>query len=205
MRFQDLFHSPSGVLFAFPSRYWFTIGRLRVFSLGGWSPHLQTGFLVSRPTQGRRRLLPVRGCHPLWPAFPNGSGCADCATGLVRVRSPLLAESQLMSFPPATEMFQFAGFASGRYQFTAGRSRRIGLPHSEIHGSKPARGSPWLIAACYVLHRLSMPRHPPNALNTLELSSAHAAPFGGKPAWPVSSQYLRYLRLRFSACGRSAG
>ena len=34
------------------------------------------------------------------------------ATGLVRFRSPLLAESRLMSFPPATEMFQFAGFAS---------------------------------------------------------------------------------------------
>jgi len=50
IRFQDLFHSPPGVLFAFPSRYWFTIGRLRVFSLGGWSPHIQTGFLVSRPT-----------------------------------------------------------------------------------------------------------------------------------------------------------
>jgi hypothetical protein len=50
MRFQDLFHSPSGVLFAFPSRYWFTIGRSRVFSLGGWAPHLQTGFHVSRPT-----------------------------------------------------------------------------------------------------------------------------------------------------------
>ena len=50
MRFQDLFHSPSGVLFAFPSRYWFTIGRLRVFSLGGWSPHVQTGFHVPRPT-----------------------------------------------------------------------------------------------------------------------------------------------------------
>ena len=50
MRFQDLFHSPPGVLFAFPSRYLFAIGRLRVFSLGGWSPHLQTGFHVSRPT-----------------------------------------------------------------------------------------------------------------------------------------------------------
>ena len=50
IRFQDLFHSPSGVLFAFPSRYWFTIGRSRVFSLGGWSPHLQTGLHVSRPT-----------------------------------------------------------------------------------------------------------------------------------------------------------
>ncbi len=39
-------------------------------------------------------------------------------TGLVRVRSPLLAESRLMSFPPATEMFQFAGFASPTYGFS---------------------------------------------------------------------------------------
>ena len=59
MRFQDLFHSPPGVLFAFPSRYWFTIGRLRVFSLGGWSPHLQTGFHVSRPTCRKLSLANV--------------------------------------------------------------------------------------------------------------------------------------------------
>ena len=59
MRFQDLFHSPSGVLFAFPSRYWFTIGRSRVFSLGGWSPHLQTGFHVSRPTCRRPSSTPL--------------------------------------------------------------------------------------------------------------------------------------------------
>jgi hypothetical protein len=39
------------------------------------------------------------------------------ATGLIRVRSPLLAESRLMSVPPATEMFQFAGFASRPYEF----------------------------------------------------------------------------------------
>ncbi len=38
-------------------------------------------------------------------------------TGLVRVRSPLLAESLLMSFPPGTEMFQFPGFASQPYGF----------------------------------------------------------------------------------------
>jgi hypothetical protein len=38
------------------------------------------------------------------------------------------------------------------------------LPHSDIHGSTPARGSPWLFAACHVLHRLLVPRHPPNAL-----------------------------------------
>ncbi len=44
----------------------------------------------------------------------------------------------------------------------------VGFPHSELHGSKPARGSPWLIAACHVLHRLSVPRHPPDALKTLD-------------------------------------
>jgi hypothetical protein len=45
-----------------------------------------------------------------------------------------------------------------------------GLPHSEIRGSKGARPSPRLIAACYVLHRLSVPRHPPNALIALDRS-----------------------------------
>jgi hypothetical protein len=45
-----------------------------------------------------------------------------------------------------------------------------GLPHSDIHGSTPARGSPWLFAACHVLHRLLVPRHPPNALLTLEIA-----------------------------------
>jgi hypothetical protein len=44
----------------------------------------------------------------------------DTATGLFRVRSPLLAESRLMSVPPATEMFQFAGFASCTYEFSTG-------------------------------------------------------------------------------------
>ena len=39
-----------------------------------------------------------------------------------------------------------------------------GLPHSEIPGSPIARISPGLFAACHVLHRLSVPRHPPDAL-----------------------------------------
>ena len=43
-----------------------------------------------------------------------------------------------------------------------------GFPHSEISGSKLTRSSPELIAACYVLHRLSVPRHPPNALVILD-------------------------------------
>ena len=51
MRFQDLFHSPPGVLFTFPSRYFFTIAHSYLFSLGGWSRLLPTRFLVSRRTQ----------------------------------------------------------------------------------------------------------------------------------------------------------
>ncbi len=42
------------------------------------------------------------------------------ATGLVPVRSPLLRESRLISFPPGTEMFQFPGFASLAYGFSQG-------------------------------------------------------------------------------------
>src|SRR5690348_12973235 len=53
--------------------------------------------------------------------------------------------------------------------------RKGGFPHSEMSGSKGARASPDLIAACHVLHRLSMPRHPSEALMRLiVLSKTHA-------------------------------
>ena len=42
---------------------------------------------------------------------------------------------------------------------------RTGFPHSEIHGSMDICSSPQLFAACHVFHRLSVPRHPPCALN----------------------------------------
>ena len=45
-RFQVLFHSPPGVLFTFPSQYFFSIGHRVVFRLGGWSPRIPTGFHV---------------------------------------------------------------------------------------------------------------------------------------------------------------
>ena len=131
-RFQVLFHSPLGVLFTFPSRYWFAIGHRVVFSLGGWSPQLQTGFHVPGPTWdilSRKTQFRIRGSHPLWPAFPcrfatvffcnlvpegssghkipqppDGNACRLHASGfgLVRFRSPLLAQSRLISFPPGT-------------------------------------------------------------------------------------------------------
>ena len=63
--FRFYFTPLAGVLFAFPSRYWFTIGQLGVFSLGGWSPHFQSGFLVSRPTQFHTNALFVYGAFTL--------------------------------------------------------------------------------------------------------------------------------------------
>ena len=85
-RFQVLFHSPPGVLFTFPSRYWSTIGHRRVFRLGGWSPLLPTGFHVSGSTREPVRQSPgirVRGSNPVSPAFPGRSasmGICNCAT-----------------------------------------------------------------------------------------------------------------------------
>ncbi len=125
---------------------------------------------MSRPTQGHQRNLPVRGYHPLWPDFPDGSGSYANATGLVRVRSPLLAESRLISFPPATEMFQFAGFASMRLWIQRRITQRVGFPHSDMPGSKIAPISPGLFAGCHVLLRLLPPRHPPDALLLLHQS-----------------------------------
>ena len=80
----------------------------------------------------------LQGYHLLWPDFPDCSTTTHpiTATGLLPVRSPLLGESRLISFPPATEMFQFAGFASSTYGFSAGYLLPGGFPHSEIAGSK---------------------------------------------------------------------
>ena len=43
------------------------------------------------------------------------------------------------------------------------------MPHSEIRGSKLILSSSRLIAEYHVLHRLLLPRHPPNALLALDL------------------------------------
>ena len=125
---------------------------------------------VSRapPYSRTQTTLRIRGYHPLWPAFPCRSASMIWATGLFRFRSPLLAESRLMSFPPGTEMFQFPRFASCAYVFSARYPIQGGLPHSDTPGSKLARSSPRIFAACHVLHRLLVPRHPPDALLLLK-------------------------------------
>src|SRR6266852_8861960 len=75
-RFQVLLTPLTGVLFTFPSRYLFTIGRQGVFRLTRWSSQIQAGLHVSRLTWGfrsARSQFRLRGFHPLWPAFPSGS------------------------------------------------------------------------------------------------------------------------------------
>ena len=42
--FQVLFHSPPGVLFTFPSRYWFAIGGQEYLALEGGPPRFPQGF-----------------------------------------------------------------------------------------------------------------------------------------------------------------
>jgi hypothetical protein len=180
------------VLFTFPSRYWFTIGHQGVFSLARWSSQIPTGFLVSRGTQvpaqrasesfvygaitryGRTFqtvqllcwLVTRRPCGQTGPTTPP---CKHDGLGYFRVRSPLLAESLLFSFPVGTEMVHFPTLPSMAYVFSQGYPgiSQGGLPHSEIAGSKPVCGSPTLIAAYHVLHRLLVPRHSPYALSSL--------------------------------------
>ena len=50
LSFHVLFHSPSGVLFTFPSRYCFTIGHSGIFSLTRWSSQIHTEFHVLHAT-----------------------------------------------------------------------------------------------------------------------------------------------------------
>ena len=72
--------------------------------------------------------LRIRDYHPLWSNFPECSAYLSKTTGLFRVRSPLLAESLLMSFPPGTEIFQFPGFASPHYGFMWRYPKGVGCP-----------------------------------------------------------------------------
>ena len=110
--------------------------------------------------------LRIRGYHPLWPEFPFRSAWPMQTTGLLRVRSPLLAESLLMSFPPGTEMFQFPGFASPTYVFSerypigVGCPIRISTDQSLLaapHGFSQ-RATSFIASWCQGIHRMPLSR-----------------------------------------------
>ena len=123
--FQGLFHPPYGVLFTFPSRYLYAIGRSKSLALEGGPPSFPQGFtclvVLRMPTS---RTAPVStGLSPPLVARSNAFESAGVPVmlvlqpqsltrrgwfGLFPVRSPLLRESRLISLRRATEMFQFA-------------------------------------------------------------------------------------------------
>ena len=158
------------MLFTFPSRYWFTIGLSRVFSLTGWSRQIHAGFLVPRATQDTATLqmASLTGLSPSLGPLSKGLNSPSFLRyrgpttprrpeppwfGLFPGRSPLLGES----FAYFLLLRVLRCFSSPR---SPSPSRRItvlqtaGLSHSEIHGLKVICTYPWLIAACHVLHRL---------------------------------------------------
>ena len=63
-------------------------------------------------------LFTCTGLSPSTALLSRSFQLLHITNGLVRVRSPLLTESRLMSFPPGTEMFQFPGFALITYVFS---------------------------------------------------------------------------------------
>ena len=146
------------MLFTFPSRYWFTIGLSRVFSLAGWSRRIHTGFHVSRATQGSAtlRMASHRGHSPAIAPLSRGS-CSPSFLryrgpttpvrpephwfGLFPGRSPLLGESLLFSLPTGTKMFQFPAFASSRNEDDSPSDCRVvpfGNPRIKGHLHLPA-------------------------------------------------------------------
>ena len=140
IRFQKLFTPLAGVLFTFPSRYWFTIGHQVVFSLGRWSSRIPTGFLVSRCTQelptvrldfdygaitlfGQpsqvvrlsawcpSMLLPKHPDSPTTRHLQRRQACIGVVWAIPRSLATTSGISDLISFPEGTEMFQFPSFA----------------------------------------------------------------------------------------------
>ncbi|KAK2450864.1 hypothetical protein QL285_009960 [Trifolium repens] len=128
-QFQALFDSLFKVLFIFPSRYLFAIGLSPIFSLGrnlppDWgcipkqpdsptAPRGATGSehnaaltLSGAPFQGTWAGPPLRTLLQTTIRTPRAT---DSHGGLIPVRSPLLRESLLVSFPPLIDMLKFSG------------------------------------------------------------------------------------------------
>ena len=114
------------MLFTFPSRYLFTIGRQLVFSLTRWSAQFHAKFHVHRVTQEIPRRASVFGYGPftlsgaifhslhLIVALPHRGPTTPRASsgfGLFRFRSPLLTESILFLFLRLLRCFTSPGIA----------------------------------------------------------------------------------------------
>ena len=121
---------------------------------------------LSRGLRLTTRLVTLLLLDPTTPATPEGGtglGYCDFARHYFRNRGFFLFLQVLRWFTSLGSLIPDYGFI-GLYGVLP-----PWVSHSEIPGSKPACGSPRLIAACHVLHRLLLPRHPPCALSSLTI------------------------------------
>ena len=110
-------------------------------------------------------LIFVSALSPVhYPVYPKVSGL-----GYFPFARRYLGNRSFFLLLRVLRCFSSPGIPSITYGFSYGYLgiTPSGFPHSEIHGSKPACGSPWLFAAYHVLRRLLVPRHPPYALYSL--------------------------------------
>ena len=81
-------------------------------------PMFRQGFTCPALLNSSCMPFHVPGYHRLRPAFPGRSARTCTTFGLIPVRSSLLGESRLISFPRGTEIFQFSRFALRTYVFS---------------------------------------------------------------------------------------
>ena len=106
--------------------------------------------------------------RPTTPHTQPLPGITRTRFSLIRYRSPLHTESQLFSSPTGTEMFHFpASTPTQTMNSPAGNTTQpvLGFPIRTSSDQRFVGNSPRHNAASHVLHRLSMPRHPPYARN----------------------------------------
>ena len=171
-RFQVLFHSPPGVLFTFPSRYYALSVAAEYSALEGGPPCFSQDSscpgLLRHGAKRRVRTSPTGlspapaglprpfGCPPVWApprslAATGGISFDFFSCGYLDGSLPRVSPPHTISFMCGCSPFQVSG-----------------LPHSDIPGSWDICSSPGLFAACHVLLRLAAPRHPPWTLFSLD-------------------------------------
>ena len=188
--FRVCFTPLSAVLFTFPSRYLCAIGLPGVLSLGGWCRLLRTGLLRPRPTQGSG---PVGGGYAYGAVTRCGAPFQAASATLASSLSPALQprarlDARGLGWPPFARRYSGGhscfpflrllgcfGSSGSPPSWMDAAPPRGGLPHSDTHGSRAVRASPWTFAACRVLPRLREPRHPPCALPRFSLSLVSVA------------------------------
>ena len=160
------------------------IGHWVVFSLTEWSPLIPTRFHVSRGTLDPAMLLSISDTRlsRFFAGLPRpfsyqsqinyavltpqnkfrGLGSFPFARRYLGNRSFFLFLRVLRCFSSPRSLLYAYRFSAGYRPITTG-----GFPHSDICGLTDICSSPQLFAACHVLLRRPVPRHPPCALSCL--------------------------------------